>query len=128
MTNKVNIYFLLISYSKKLNKYGIKPLIESIDNKYANRSGNKNKELMYLICKKVNQAGSLLQFRNKEICLQRSTVGYYLLKRFGFDNVEFHIGVGKETFEAHAWLECEGNIINDDEDFIRSRYIPTFSK
>ncbi|WP_175074027.1 lasso peptide biosynthesis B2 protein [Terribacillus sp. AE2B 122] len=128
MLNKVSAYFLLVIYSKKLNKYGIKPIIENIENRYEERKGNEDWEQMNSICKKVNEAGSMLQFRNTEICLQRSMVGYFLLRKLGFHTIEFHIGVGKETFEAHAWLECDGNIINDDEEFIRKRYIPTFSK
>lgn len=47
-------------------------------------------------------------------CLEQSTVLWWLLKRRQFP-AELQLG-GRRTaagFEAHAWVELEGNVIND---------------
>ena len=48
-------------------------------------------------------------------CLQRSLTLWWLLRRQGIDS-ELRIGVAKAAgeFRAHAWLERDGEVINDD--------------
>lgn len=55
-------------------------------------------------------------------CLQRSFVLWWLLRRRGIDT-QLRIGVRKRgaRFEAHAWLEYDGIVLNDDAD-ISTRY------
>ena len=47
-------------------------------------------------------------------CLKKSLVLWGLLRQKGIDS-ELCIGVRRETapFEAHAWLECQGYILNE---------------
>lgn len=47
-------------------------------------------------------------------CLERSLTLWWLLRRKGVES-ELHIGARKEgpRFEAHAWVELRGNILND---------------
>jgi hypothetical protein len=49
-------------------------------------------------------------------CLERSLVLWFLLRRRGLP-AELRIGARKEEarFEAHAWVELEGQVLNDSE-------------
>ena len=57
-------------------------------------------------------------------CLVRSMTTQFLLSCQGIDSV-LRIGISKPRglFEAHAWVICEGKIINDHPD-IESHYRP----
>jgi hypothetical protein len=50
-------------------------------------------------------------------CLHQSLVLWMLLRRYGF-NAELWFGVRREmgTLEAHAWIEHQGNVLNDIDD------------
>ncbi|MCJ8280615.1 MAG: lasso peptide biosynthesis B2 protein [Rivularia sp. ALOHA_DT_140] len=55
-------------------------------------------------------------------CLKKSLVLWILLRHQGIE-CELRIGVQREAikFEAHAWVECEGFVLNDTPD-VRERY------
>ncbi|MEB3826593.1 lasso peptide biosynthesis B2 protein [Phormidium sp. CCY1219] len=55
-------------------------------------------------------------------CLKKSLVLWGLLRRQGIDS-ELRIGVRREEgkFEAHAWVECEGFVLNDSGN-VRDRF------
>lgn len=55
-------------------------------------------------------------------CLKKSLMLWGLLAHQGIES-ELRIGVRRETikFEAHAWVECEGFVLNDTPD-VRDRY------
>jgi Transglutaminase-like superfamily len=46
------------------------------------------------------------------LCLQRSAVTAYLLKRQGVP-AQMVIGVQQIPFKAHAWVEVDGAVVND---------------
>lgn len=50
-------------------------------------------------------------------CLERSLTLWWLLRRAGIQG-ELHIGARKSgvKFEAHAWVERNGTVLNDDAD------------
>lgn len=50
-------------------------------------------------------------------CLPRSLVLWWWLRRLGIGS-ELRIGVRQEsgTFAAHAWIECQGLVLNDTAD------------
>jgi len=50
-------------------------------------------------------------------CLERSMTLWWLLRREGVEG-ELHIGARKESgrFEAHAWVELDGQVLNDGAD------------
>jgi hypothetical protein len=50
-------------------------------------------------------------------CLERSMVLWFLLRRSGIGG-ELHIGARKigPRFEAHAWVELNGEVLNDSAD------------
>src|SRR5712691_11867967 len=53
----------------------------------------------------------------KPNCLERSLFLWWLLRRGGIEG-ELHIGARKNGFglEAHAWVELEGQVLNDSPD------------
>ncbi len=53
-------------------------------------------------------------------CLERSLALWWLLRRDGID-AELHIGAAKRDgrFEAHAWVEWDGQVLNDSADVHR---------
>jgi hypothetical protein len=55
-------------------------------------------------------------------CLPRSLTLWWLLRRRGIDSY-LRIGVRKEAgrLEAHAWVELQGLVLNDDTD-VRKRF------
>ncbi len=55
-------------------------------------------------------------------CLKRSLVLWSLLRHQGIES-ELRIGVKREAgkFEAHAWVEWEGIVLNDTQD-VRERF------
>lgn len=57
-------------------------------------------------------------------CLQKSLVLWWLLRRQSIES-ELRIGVRKqdERLEAHAWIECQGYVLNDTNDVAR-RFLP----
>lgn len=59
-------------------------------------------------------------------CLQRSLVLWWLLRTQGVEG-DLRIGVRKQEgrFEAHAWVEYEGEILNDRKDI--HQYFAAFS-
>jgi hypothetical protein len=57
-------------------------------------------------------------------CLERSLVLWGLLRRRGIRS-DLRIGARKngEKFEAHAWVECQGVVLNDTPD-VGERFVP----
>src|SRR5262245_25067820 len=57
-------------------------------------------------------------------CLQRSLTLWWLLRRKSIRS-ELHIGTRKDAgfLNAHAWIEIEGVVLNDNSD-VRRRYEP----
>jgi hypothetical protein len=70
-------------------------------------------------------AGHSIIFRSS--CLDRSITLWALLRWRKIDG-DLHLGVRKDqgNFEAHAWVELNGTVLNDAED-VRERFA-AFSK
>ena len=62
------------------------------------------------VCKAVNYA--CIWYPKRALCLQRSFVTTYLLRKHG---VQAHmvLGAQKLPFKAHAWVEVDGQAINE---------------
>ena len=57
-------------------------------------------------------------------CLPRAMTVYVLLHRRGVP-ATLHIGVKRYPFGAHAWVECEGRVLDDSENPWRHEpYVP----
>jgi hypothetical protein len=55
----------------------------------------------------------------RALCLQRSVVTTWLLRRHGFA-AEMVIGCRPLPFESHAWVEIDGRVINDLPQYSRA--------
>jgi hypothetical protein len=57
-------------------------------------------------------------------CLEQSLVIWWILRRQGL-GCELRIGVRKQGshFEAHAWVECQGVALNEEND-VYQRFAP----
>jgi len=62
------------------------------------------------ICTAVSRA--CVWYPSKPACLQRSAVTACLLRSFGIPGV-MKIGVRPMPFQAHAWVEVDGSVVND---------------
>jgi hypothetical protein len=58
----------------------------------------------------VAMAGAL--YPGRALCLEQSLVLYYILRRQGVA-AEYCQGILPRPFEAHAWIEYRGEVIND---------------
>jgi hypothetical protein len=58
----------------------------------------------------VNEA--CVWYVKRALCLQRSAVATWLLRRHGFA-AEMVIGYRPLPFESHAWVEIDGRVVND---------------
>jgi len=52
-------------------------------------------------------------YYKRVLCLQRSAAGALLLRRAGYP-AELVIGCRKIPFQAHAWVEVAGTVVNDN--------------
>lgn len=52
-------------------------------------------------------------------CLQRSAVATWLLRRHGID-AQLVIGCRPLPFESHAWVEVDGQVVNDRPQYQRA--------
>jgi hypothetical protein len=62
------------------------------------------------ICAAVDLAS--IWYWKEALCLQRSAVTAYLLKKHGLP-AKMVIGVQQMPFRAHAWVEVHGRVVND---------------
>ena len=70
------------------------------------------------VCEAVEIAG-VLYFKEVH-CLQRSSVTAELLRGDGWD-AHLVVGVQMIPFASHAWVELDGNVIND-KPYMREKY------
>ncbi len=54
----------------------------------------------------------------RALCLEQSLTLYYSLARAGVP-VTFRLGLQPHPFQAHAWVEHEGRVLNDFEEHVR---------
>jgi Transglutaminase-like superfamily len=74
-------------------------------NSKTNRSG-----IIARVCVAVNYA--CVWYPKQALCLQRSFVTTYLLRKHGIA-AQMVLGAQKLPFKAHAWVEVDGRAINE---------------
>ena len=62
------------------------------------------------ICAAVDMA--CIWYWKEVLCLQRSAVTACMLKRYGVP-AQMVIGAQQAPFQAHAWVEVNGHVVND---------------
>jgi hypothetical protein len=70
------------------------------------------------LCDAVDLA-CVLYFK-RVLCLQRSAATAVMLRGYGWD-AAMVIGVQILPFQSHAWVECQGTVVND-KTYIRDIY------
>lgn len=93
-----------------------------VPHSFADNVASPNSESARVVARLESAAARNLFFRPN--CLERSLVLWWLLKRRGVA-AELRIGARKdeEKFEAHAWVECGGTVI-DEPDETRLHFVP----
>src|SRR5690242_16902884 len=70
------------------------------------------------VCEALNRA--CIWYPKRALCLQRSAVTVCLLRSVGVE-AQLVIGAQKLPFKAHAWVEVDGQAVNERTD-VRSIY------
>ena len=108
---KFQYLYLCIFIVGQFYEYKLKKLTSIIENLKSYKQGStKNDNSLILI----SRCMKLFSAFNISSCLFKSIVLFKLLKRNG-QNPVLHIGVKKVgELEAHAWIEFEGKMLDDD--------------
>jgi hypothetical protein len=53
-------------------------------------------------------------YPKQTLCLQKASVTTSLLRQHGF-HADMKIGVRKQPFHAHAWVEVDGQVVGDHQ-------------
>jgi len=77
---------------------------------YPIRNSNAPPGIVERVCSAVDLA--CIWYPKEALCLQRSAAAACLLRSMGVP-AQMVIGVQKLPFKAHAWVEVEGNVVND---------------
>ena len=77
----------------------------------ANARRNDDTELPAL-CEAVHTAA--VWYPKQTLCLQKASVTTSLLRQHGF-HADMKIGVRKQPFHAHAWVEVDGQVVGDHQ-------------
>lgn len=72
---------------------------------------NNDSETISAVCTAVDRAGTY--YLKQALCLQRSAVTTCLLRMKGV-SAEMVIGCRKIPFRGHAWVEVDGDVVNDN--------------
>lgn len=75
------------------------------------RRPNEGAELPAL-CEAVHTAA--VWYPKQTLCLQKASVTTSLLRQHGFQ-ADMKIGVRKQPFHAHAWVEVDGQVVGDHQ-------------
>lgn len=80
--------------------------------------GSPQQNTIDRICTSVNYA--CIWYPKQALCLQRSFVTTYLLRKHGVP-ARMVMGVQKLPFKAHAWVEVDGQAINETSN-VQAKY------
>jgi len=113
MFSILTILFPIISYKK------IFILLKKISNSKDLINDNSSVETAKNISQLVKSAS--IRFPLKVTCLKESLTIWFLLRLLKI-NSDIQMGVSKteEEFNAHAWVECQNEIINDTYSHIKN--------
>ncbi len=103
-------YVLLIRVDVILKRHGFKRLYDAVRD-LPTRDILESKRIPYeRLCRAMDLA--CVFFPRTVRCLQRSAAGVLLLRSYGW-HAEFVTGCALGTFENHAWVEVNRQVVND---------------
>ena len=108
--------------NKKLNTVGLKYAEKVVNKSKAKQRkakfvGEKQLEEMKAVAETINRRSVGMALTSP--CLCKSVLCYKKLMRKYYD-VELKIGAKSYPFEAHAWVEYHGTVINDSEKHVKN--------
>jgi len=77
-----------------------------------------NPAVVERVCSAIDMA--VIWYPKQVLCLQRSAATACLLKTYGVQ-AQMIIGVQQMPFRAHAWVEVQGQVVND-KPYVRGTY------
>jgi hypothetical protein len=78
----------------------------------ANGRLRKDGDELPALCEAVHTAA--VWYPKQTLCLQKASVTTSLLRQHGF-HADLKIGVRKQPFHAHAWVEVDGQVVGDHQ-------------
>lgn len=78
----------------------------------ANSHGRNEAVELPVLCEAVHTAA--VWYPKQTLCLQKASVTTSLLRQHGFQ-ADMKIGVRKQPFHAHAWVEVDGQVVGDHQ-------------
>lgn len=110
-------YITLFRFESHLKRGDFPALYTTVRN-CAVTNGQPAIDLIERICSAVDLA--CIWYWKEVLCLQRSAAAAFLLKRYGIP-AQLVIGSRQVPFKVHAWVEVDGNVVNDKA-YIRDAY------
>lgn len=110
-------YFSLIRFDLYLKRKDFTSLYNRVRN-YPTGDRASSSSSVEAICSAVDMA--CIWYWKEVRCLQRSAATTCLLKQLGV-SAQLVLGVQQIPFKAHAWVEVEGNVVNDKA-YVREMY------
>lgn len=101
--------FMLLAYDLLSATYPFE-IIHSMVKGWKVAPGRDGVDAIDRVCNGVNHA--CVWYPKQALCLQRSFVTTYLLRRHGVA-AQMVLGAQRLPFKAHAWVEVEGRAINE---------------
>lgn len=102
-------YLKLIEFDLYLVRGNFAALYDRV-RKYPLRKEGPPPEAVKQICSAIDVA--CIWYWKEALCLQRSSATACLLKEYGVQ-AQMVIGTQHMPFEAHAWVEVDGLVVND---------------
>lgn len=110
-------YLRLIQFDVYLARGNFKALYDKVRG-YPIRKRSAPVNAVEQICSAVDMAS--IWYWKEVLCLQRSAATACLLKRLGVP-AQMMIGARQMPFRAHAWVEVNGQVVND-KPYVREMY------
>lgn len=103
-------YLRLLQFDLYLARRDFSALRDKVRN-YPISPRSDSSDTLTRICSAMNKA--CIWYWKEALCLQRSAAMTCLLKRYGV-SAQLIIAARQMPFRAHAWVEVDGQVINDN--------------
>jgi hypothetical protein len=103
-------YIRLIQFDFYLARGNFASLYSKVRN-YPVANRPLTSDVVKLVCDAVDMA--CIWYWKEALCLQRSSATACLLKEYGVQ-AQMVIGAQQMPFKAHAWVEVDGQVVNDN--------------
>jgi Transglutaminase-like superfamily len=108
----IHAYWKLISFERCLKRHNFAALYKRVHDHPVSRQPSA-RESVTRVCSAVDTA--CIWYWKPTLCLQRSAATTCLLREHGIE-AQLVIASQSIPFQAHAWVEVEGKVVNDKPD------------